>query len=288
MILVADSGSTKCDWIPISLGELLEKQSTVGFNPYFCDERFIMEGILSNSFLSDNRKNVKRVFFFGAGCSSDDRNALVSNALLKVFPSAEVLVDHDVYGSALATCGNDPGIACILGTGSNSCYFDGKNVHTNNYGLGYIMGDEGSGSYFGKKLITRYLYGILPDPIKTAFESRYVMDKEVMIEHVYSKPGANVWLASFAKFLSEFPNDAWVKDTVKKGFEEFFDLYVCGYPDYKSLPVHFVGSIAYHFEPILREVGASRSANVVKVIRRPVIGLAEFYAKKYFPSSGKS
>lgn len=282
MILVADSGSTKCDWIPIHDGDILEKQSTVGFNPYFCNEQFVVDGIKSNQFLAENCQSVTHVFFYGAGCSSGDRKALIARGLSNVFPKAEVKVDHDVFASALATCGDHPGIACILGTGSNSCYFDGQHVHENNYGLGYIMGDEGSGSYFGKKLVTHYLYGILPDPIKSAFESRFKMDKEVMIEHVYSKPGGNVWLASFAKFLSEFPDDPWVKSTVRKGFEEFFDLYVCGYPDYRSLEVHFVGSIAHYFEPILREVGASRSAKVVKVIRHPVKGLADYYRAKFF------
>lgn len=282
MILVADSGSTKCDWIPIKAEGDLEKQSTVGFNPYFCDEQFVVEGIKANSFLYDHRQQVTHVFFYGAGCSSDDRKALVARGLSQVFTSAEIKVDHDVFASALATCGDHAGIACILGTGSNSCYFDGKKVYTNNYGLGYIMGDEGSGSYLGKKLITHYLYGILPEPIKSAFEARYKMDKEVMIEHVYSKPGGNVWLASFAKFLSEFPDDPWVKNTVQKGFEEFFDLYVCGYPDFRSTEVHFVGSIAHYFEPVLREVGASRSANVVKVIRHPVKGLADYYRAKFF------
>jgi N-acetylglucosamine kinase-like BadF-type ATPase len=284
MILVADSGSTKCDWIPIEKGAILEKQSTVGFNPYFCDETFVVDGIKANPSLYGDRQKVERVFFYGAGCSSDDRKALIARGLKLVFPAAEIVVDHDVYASALATCGENPGIACILGTGSNSCYYDGVKVYENNYGLGYIMGDEGSGSYFGKKLITHYLYGILPDSIRMPFESRYAMDKEIMIEHVYSKPGANVWLASFAKFLSEFPEDEWVRSTVRKGFEEFFDLYVCGYPDYRNLETHFVGSIAHSFEPILREVGASRGANVVRIVRHPVKGLADFFREKYFPA----
>ncbi|MFM9026799.1 MAG: N-acetylglucosamine kinase, partial [Bacteroidota bacterium] len=267
MILVADSGSTKCDWIPIQEGALLEKQSTVGFNPYFCNDQFVIDGVKANTELYSFRDVVTRIFFYGAGCSSEDRKAVITRGLSQIFKFAEIRVDHDVYASALATCGDKAGIACILGTGSNSCYFDGKRVYENNYGLGYIMGDEGSGSYFGKKLITHYLYGILPAPIKSAFEARYRMDKEIMIEHVYSNPGGNVWLASFAKFLTEFPEDQWVEKTVRKGFEEFFDLYVCGYPDFRSLEVHFVGSIAHYFEPILREVGKSRSANVVKVIR---------------------
>jgi glucosamine kinase len=280
MILVADSGSTKCDWILIENGSIGEKSSTPGFNPYFCDEAFVLNGLNSNQELVAAKLSVKEVYFYGAGCSSPERNELIRQALNKFFVNSSITVDHDVFASVLATCGDDPGIACILGTGSNSCYFDGKIIHENNYGLGYIMGDEGSGSYFGKKLITHYLYGILPDPIKTAFEARYTMNKEIMIDNVYSRPGANVWLASFAKFMSEHPGDPWVRKTVRKGFDEFFDLYVCGYPNYRELDVHFVGSIAHCFEDILRETGADKEARVGKIVRHPIKGLADYYSNR--------
>jgi hypothetical protein len=263
--------------VPIENGAVGEKCSTVGFNPYFCDEEFILKELSASPELSGCRMRVKEVHFFGAGCSSAERNAVVARALGRFFQVAAVEVEHDVYASVIATCGDDPGVACILGTGSNSCYFDGAVIHHNNYGLGYVMGDEGSGSYLGKKLITHYLYGILPDPLRSAFESRYVMNKEIMIENVYSRPGGNVWLASFAKFLSEHPEDPWVKKTVRKGFEEFFDLYVCNYPGFKDLDVHFVGSIAHYFEPILREVGREKGVRTGKVIRHPINGLAEYY-----------
>lgn len=277
MILVADSGSTKCDWIKIDNGVIGEKTSTPGFNPYFCDEEFVLHGLGANQELTAIKSSVTEIYFYGAGCSSTERNEVVRKALLRFFTAAKVTVDHDVFASVLATCGDLPGVACILGTGSNSCFFDGKVIHHNNYGLGYIMGDEGSGSYLGKKLITHYLYGILPESIRNAFEKQYTMSKEIMIENVYSKPGANVWLASFAKFLSENPSDPWVKKTVRKGFEEFFELYVCGYPNYKKLDIHFVGSIAHYFEDILREVGAGCDARVGKVIRHPINGLADYY-----------
>jgi len=280
MILVADSGSTKCDWLPIANGSVGVKCSTVGFNPYFCDEAFVLKALEASPELSGLRHLVKAVHFFGAGCSSRERNAIIERALQRYFPEASVEVEHDVLASVLATCGDLPGVACILGTGSNSCYYDGAVVHENNYGLGYIMGDEGSGSYFGKKLITHYLYGILPDSIRRAFESRYVMNKEIMVENVYSKPGANVWLASFAKFLSEHPDDPWVRKTVRKGFEEFYDLYVCNYSDFRNLDVHFVGSIAHYFEKLLREVGSDKGVRVGKVIRHPINGLAEYYLSK--------
>lgn len=280
MILVADSGSTKCDWLPVSNGTVGTKTSTAGFNPYFCDEEFVLKELNGNTDLVAIREQVREVHFFGAGCSSPERNAKIEHALRRFFSSAEVEVEHDILASVLATCGDHPGIACILGTGSNSCYYDGKVVYENNYGLGYIMGDEGSGSWLGKKLITHYLYGILPPEIRRSFESRYAMNKEIMIENVYGRPGANVWLASFARFLSEHPRDEWVRQTVRKGFEEFFDLYVCHYPDYKSLDVHFVGSIAHYFEDILRDVALAREARMGKVVRHPINGLADYYRQR--------
>lgn len=283
MILVADSGSTKCDWLPIQHGAIGEKCSTVGFNPYFCDETFILKELNGSPELTAIRELVKEIHFFGAGCSSVERNAIVHRALKRFFPNANASVEHDVMAAVLATCGDEPGIACILGTGSNSCYFDGKVVHENNFGLGYIMGDEGSGSYFGKKLISHYLYGLLPDNLRVIFESKYVMNKEIMIEHVYSKPGGNVWLASFARFLTEHPDDPWVQKTVRKGFEEFYDCCVCTYKDYSTLDVHFVGSIAFYFESILREVGAEKGVHVRKVVRQPVNGLAAYYRSRITP-----
>lgn len=280
MILVADSGSTKCDWLPIAEGIVGTKTSTAGFNPYFCDETFVLKELNANPELSDFRERVREVHFFGAGCSSPERNEKIETALRAFFPSAEVEVDHDIMASVLATCGDQPGIACILGTGSNSCYYDGRLIHHNNYGLGYIMGDEGSGSWLGKKLITHYLYGILPDEIRHSFESKYVMNKEIMIENVYSRPGGNVWLASFAAFLSDHPQDVWVRQTVRKGFEEFFDLYVCHYPEYSKLEVHFVGSIAHFFQDILCEVAAAKGARMGKVVRHPINGLADYYKQR--------
>lgn len=284
MILVADSGSTKCDWVPVDQGKILPKTSTPGFNPYFCDETFVEKEILVNPELRAMRDQVTHIYFYGAGCSSEERNQIVHRGLSRVFRQAVIVVDHDVYASAVATCGDSPGIACILGTGSNSCYFDGKQVFPNNYGLGYIMGDEGSGSWLGKKLVTHYLYGILPASLRTRFEAKYVMNKEIMIANVYSKPGGNVWLASFAKFLSEAGDEEWVRRTVRQGFEEFFDLYVCGYPDYRQLDVHFVGSIAFHFQDILREVAESRQARMGRIVRHPVNGLAEYFSGKHFPA----
>ena len=280
MILVVDSGSTKADWLVASTDTSSQKYSTVGFNPYFHDEKFILNALNSHKDLSEIAYKVTNLYFYGAGCSSEDRIQIIKGALKKIFINAKIEVDHDVFASVRATCGDESGIACILGTGSNSCYFDGINIHKNNYGLGFIMGDEGSGSYFGKKLITHYLYGILPENLKIDFEKRYEMDKEIMITNVYNNSSANVWLASFAKFMTDHKDDPWVIKTVTKGVEEFYNLYVCGYPNYKELKTHFVGSIAFYFEDIIRMVGAKKEVTVGKIVRHPINALAEYFLSK--------
>lgn len=277
MILVTDSGSTKADWIVVDDKAPMRKFSTAGFNPYFHDEAFIVNELKLNSDLIGLSEKVSAVHFFGAGCSSPERNEIVRNALSKYFVNSKINVDSDMVGAVLATCGNDPGIVGILGTGSNSCYYDGKAIRKNNFGLGFIMGDEGGGSYFGKKLITHYLYGIMPENIRVKFDRQYEMNKEIMISNVYNNPKANVWLASFAKFFVDNREEEWVRKIVSKGLEEFFDLYICSYPESANVPVHFVGSMAYYFDEIIREIAGQKKVTVKKIIRHPINHLAEYF-----------
>ena len=282
MILVADSGSTKADWVIIDRSGPKEKVSTVGFNPYFHDEAFMLNALQNSKELSVIAANIEKVFFFGAGCSSNERNEIVNKALNNFFAKANISIDHDVLAAVLSTCGDGPGISCILGTGSNSCFFDGTKIYKNNYGLGFIMGDEGSGSYFGKKLISHYLYNILPLQLKQKFEKQFVVNKEIMIANVYNNPNANVWLASFAKFYIENKNDPWVIKVVTNGINEFFELSVCGYDNFEKYKIHFVGSIAFYFEEIVRSVGKEKKAQVDKIIQHPIGNLAEYFWRKEF------
>ena len=282
MLLVADSGSTKCDWIVIENGKAGTKLSTGGFNPNFCDAAFILDELNAKEGLADIRNKVKFIRFFGSGCSGPARNAIVSQPLQSFFPKADVEVHHDVLGAALATCGDQPGISCIIGTGCNASLFDGKDVVPNNFGLGYVLADEGSGTYLGKKLITAYLYDTLPAKLRSDFSSRYLLDRESVIEHVYSKPRANIWLASFAAFLSEHSSEAWVSKTVSKGFQDFFDLYICSQKDYRNLPASFVGSVAFGFRELLHEVASENGVTIGKIIRYPIEGLADYYSNRSF------
>ena len=223
---------------------------------------------------------LNELYFFGAGCSSARLKAIIAEGLQKYFKNAKVIVEHDLLACAYATCGDEEGIACIIGTGSNSCYFDGKKVHEKNYGLGYILGDEGSGSYYGKKLVTHFLYGLMPKHLHDVFFEQYRLDKNRIVSKVYNEPNANVWLASLATFLSSHKDDSYITDLIRNGMREFMELYVTHYDNYKNLPVHFVGSLAFYFETGLREVAASLDITVGKIIKQPVEELMNYFLKK--------
>jgi N-acetylglucosamine kinase-like BadF-type ATPase len=282
MILICDSGSTKADWILGVTDKVVLDFSSIGFNPFFHDADMIEKELLKMEEVHPIRNEVQSIYFFGAGCSSKERCEIVKDGLKRVFPLAYIEVDHDVLASAIATCGTEKGISCILGTGSNSCWFNGKDVLPNNYGLGYILGDEASGSYFGKLLLTHYLYGILPEDLTKEFNSVYgQMGKDFVIQQVYKMPGANVWLSSFARFLTDRKEHPWVKLQVRKGFDQFLDLFVCSYPEYKDVSVHFIGSIAYFFREILAEATAAKNIKTGKIIRKPIHDLAAHYLNQY-------
>ncbi len=280
MLLVCDSGSTKADWLLADGNKVSGPFHTIGFNPFFHSTDFVFDTLSAEGSMAPISDAVTEIRFFGAGCSSPERNEIIAAGLRKYFPRAEVHVDHDLLACAYATCGDDPGISCIVGTGSNSCFFDGKEVHEKNYGLGYVLGDEGSGSYFGKKLLTHYLYGLMPTDLSEDFDSSYMLTKNAIIDHVYRKPNANVWLASFARFLSTHRTHPWMQQLIRQGMREFMELYVCNYENYQKLTVHFVGSIAFHFQDELKAVASSLNIRVGKIIKQPVEELMLYYLNK--------
>ncbi len=282
MILVVDSGSTKADWIAGNKSEISGEFQTKGFNPFFHNRDFIFDEIKSNKGLFELRDRISQLFFFGAGCSSPARNEIIREALASVFTHAFVVVDHDMLGCAIAISGGKPGIACILGTGSNISFFDGKNISPVRHGLGYVLGDEGSGSYFGKKLLAYYIYRIMPSELENAFRLKYKLEKEEIISKVYQEPNANVFLASFATFLSDHNSHPYIQALVRSGIHEFFVTNVLSYPECKSTPVHFVGSIAHYFRNIIEDVALQFGIEVGTVARKPVNALAD-----YFLSGGK-
>lgn len=279
MLLVADSGSTKADWILTRSDDHKIHFRTKGINPFFLSETDIIQIFQNAPEIQEYINEVREIYFFGAGCSSPDRREIISNALSKVFKNAFVSVDVDIIASIYATCGTSPGICCILGTGSNIAYFDGTNIHDSKHGLGYILGDEGSGTYFGRQLVTQFLYETMPVELRSAFAKEYKVDKESVIKRVYQQPSPNSFLASFAPFMSEHIAHPYIIQLLNKGFEEFVETNIKSYPDYKSQVCHFVGSIAYHFHDVLNEVCQKHEIRTGKILKHPIDELSNFIQK---------
>jgi glucosamine kinase len=277
MILVADSGSSKTDWVLASDKQKPVKFSTGGLNPYFLTEKEVVKIVQEQAPVMVNHfPLIEEIYFFGAGCSSPDKREIISNALTQLFPRAFISVDSDLLGSAYATCGHHKGLVCILGTGSNISFFDGEDVGAGKHGLGYILGDEGSGTWFGKALITDFLYGIMPPDIHAQFYEAYKLDKDEVVNNVYFKKRPNSYLASFTRFLSDIKDTSYGKKLIEQGLLEFININIKSYPDYSEYTCHFVGSIAYFFGDELRTLCAANGISVGKIIRQPIDDLLDF------------
>jgi N-acetylglucosamine kinase-like BadF-type ATPase len=276
MILVADSGSSKTDWIlQLPDSKSLEFR-TKGLNPFYLNEKEIVKILNNTEAIIQNSSLITEVYFFGAGCSSPDRREVVSNALSSVFKNAFVNVEHDMLGSAYATCGKSKGITCILGTGSNIAFYDGEEVSFGKHGLGFILGDEGSGTYFGKKLLTSFLYGIMPPDLRKKFKDKYKIGKEIVLTEIYQKPDPNIYLASFARFMSEYKSHLFIKNLLAEGFREYIQSNIISFPESKMYPCHFVGSIAFHFQDILVEMCRENKIVAGRILAQPIHGLYNF------------
>lgn len=277
MILVADSGSSKTDWLLTQnsgdpLGFL-----TPGLNPYFLTEKEIVKILQDKAAdMLAHSAEVSEIYFFGAGCSGPDRHEIVSNALSTLFPKAYVSVDSDLLGSAYATCGHQKGICCVLGTGSNISFFDGESIHDGKHGLGFVLGDEGSGNWFGKVLVTDFFYGNMPSEVHALFENTYGLNKETVMQNVYQKPAANAYLASFARFLNVIRRTSYGQALLKRGLLEFIETNIKSYPEYNDHMCHFVGSIAHTFATELTVLCNENSIHIGKIIKKPINDLLNF------------
>lgn len=277
MILVADSGSSKTDWL-LSLPdqEPIEFRCS-GLNPYFLTEKQITKIVQEQvPELVAYGPQVTEIYFFGAGCSSPDRHEIVSNALSQVFTKAFISVDSDLLGSAYATCGKEKGFCCVLGTGSNISFFDGEDIHEGKHGLGFVLGDEGSGTWIGKKLVTDYLYGNMPADIEAAFKKEYDLQKDALMERVYQKPNANTYLASFSRFLALVRDTSYADNLIRDTLQSFIETNIKSYADHQRYKCHFVGSISAVFEHELRTLCAAQHIKVGKIMKHPVNDLLHF------------
>lgn len=279
MILVADSGSSKADWMLHTPNQIISFH-TQGINPYFANAQDIARILSKNKDIAPYAQQVTEVYFFGAGCLNPDKHEIVSNGLSSFFKNAFISVDHDLLGSAYATCGDKKGLACILGTGSNIAYFDGKTVFPGKHGLGFILGDEASGTYFGKKILVSYLHKTMPADLRETFTATYNINKDTVIENIYQKPFPNSYLAAFSRFLFHHKAHAFVQNILKEGFQEFIDTHIKEYKNHKSLECNFVGSISYYYQDELKSVFAANHLKIGKIIQKPIEGISEYILKR--------
>lgn len=280
MILVADSGSSQSDWmLALPDGKRLAF-TTKGLNPFFVNEKDIAKIIQNANEILPHAESVTEVYFFGSGCTSPDRREMVSNALSQLFTNAFISVETDLVGAAYATCGNRKGYIATLGTGSDVSFFDGEEVLPTRQGIGYVLGDEGSGVWFGKQLVTSFLYGAMPPDLAAEFEAKYRLNKEIVIKNVYQRAAPNAYLASFALFMATHADHSFVEELLKKGFTEFITTNIKPFPDHGDYVCHFVGSIAYFFIEQLREVCEQRGVKMGKVLSRPINELFNYVIQR--------
>jgi len=279
MILLADSGSTKTDWLLLNDdGQQVTRFASVGFNPFYQSQEVIAEG-LQAQVVPNVSGPVREVHFYGAGCADEATSRPARDALATAFPAAAIAVHSDLLAAARGLCGREAGIACILGTGSNNCLYDGEKIVNNIGSLGFWLGDEGSGGYLGKRLVVHYLHGELPTELHEAFRATFPdVARLSVLDRAYKQPFPNRYFATFAPFLSQHLEKPFVKGLVLNAFRVFLETYVVRHPGSGSLPVHFTGSVAHYFEGVLREVLVEKSLKLGSIQKSPMPGLIQYHA----------
>jgi glucosamine kinase len=276
VILIADSGATKAEWCLLNNG----KKKTVftpGLSPYFLTTDAIADLVRQQLVPKIKNTPIDAIFFYGTGCSNAENAKSVKKALLNVFPGVKISVDTDLMAAAKAVCGREKGIACILGTGSNSCYFNGRTIVKNSPGIGYVLGDEGSGAYLGKKVIQYYMYNTFDEELRARFDAKYVTTPAEILDNVYKKPLPNRYLASFTMFLAENRGHYMIENIIEDGLNDFFFQHLNKYNEVWKYPVNFVGSVADGFKDVIQTLCASYEFDLGVILKNPMQGLADYH-----------
>jgi glucosamine kinase len=279
MILIADSGGSKTDWRFIDKQGKISQASAPGFNPYYQPVDDLKKSV-KDIIMPKISDSVSKIFFYGAGVSSQKNQQTIRTAFLEFFPDAQIEIGWDLLAAARALCGHEPGIACIMGTGSNSCLYDGEKIVDNVANLGWILADEGSGAFMGKILLVDYLRNKMPADLASAFKARYPFSREEFLEKVYQEEKPSAFLGTFTKFIFHHLKDPYCYNLVYKSFEEFYVNNVMKYANYQNLKVHFTGSIAFYFSDILRQVANDKGITVKNILEGPIAGLTLYHQKE--------
>jgi glucosamine kinase len=278
MIIIADGGSTKTNWCLLNEEGQKVYFNTEGYNPYFSSTEYIIDSLRKNVPQDIAVGNVDEVYYYGAGVHNEEKAGIVKTALQSHFPNAKIFVGHDLLAAARALLGNNAGFAAILGTGTNTCIYDGKDVALNIDSLAYILGDEGSGCYIGKKLVSDYLRGYMPAEVREVFYDTYKLSADEIMDNIYSKPLPNRFLASFSKFVYDNPvNIEYSRNIVKSSFKDFFENLVIHYPNYQSYSFNCIGSVAYNFRNVLEELANHYGMKVGRIMRSPIDDLVKYH-----------
>ena len=275
MFIIADSGSTKTTWCLIDRDQCIKTCTTGGINPFQSGLDEIVH--LLETECTIPRTGISKIWFYGAGCAFPDKNRIVADALSRYFGVCEIQVNSDLLAAAHSLCGSGQGIVCILGTGSNSCYYNGNEIVQNVSPLGYVLGDEGSGNALGRKLLSDILKNQLPEEIRLAFFNTYRVTSGEILDHVYRKPCPNRYLAQYAKFVAAHIERPEIQMLARNCFREFFSRNVMQYNEAKVLPVHFTGSIAFHFSEIIKETAGEFGLTVGNITQEPMQGLVKYH-----------
>jgi N-acetylglucosamine kinase-like BadF-type ATPase len=280
MILIADGGSTKVDWIALDKNKQeIYRTKTKGLNPVLVSENKIFERIINNFELTRTKNKFDQIYFYGAGCSTPKLTQRLIDVLSKIFPNAKVFVQEDMLAAVYAASAGKEAIVCILGTGSNSTYFDGVIAHENVPSLGYTLMDEASGNFFGKRLLVDYFYKKMPLEIRKDFAASYNLDPDEIKRNLYIEDSPNTYLGSFAEFMFKFKDSKYIHQIIEEGFKLFFERQVLPFKKPVNIPIYFIGSIAYYFESVLHEVAKDNNLQIKGVIRRPINNLIAYHQK---------
>lgn len=275
--LIADSGATKAEWCLLK-GKKKKTIFTRGISPYLMNTEQIVKMLLKELKPKLKNERIAEIHFYGTGCSNAQNVKNIRVALKEVFPSVKKInIDTDLLAAARALCLQEKGVACILGTGSNSCYFNGKRIVKNSPGLGYVLGDEGSGAFLGRKVIQHYLYKTFDEELTARFDAKYKTSHIEILDQVYKQPLPNRYMASFALFLAENRGHYMIENIIEDSLNDFFFNHLYKYRESWLYPIHFTGGVAYAFKDVLKSLCAGYELQLGKVLKNPMQGLIEYH-----------
>ena len=285
MIAIVDGGSTKCDWVILNReGKEINKIVTNGFNPNIIDAHLIMGELEKSAELNSLKNNISKIFFYGSGCGIASNQQTVQNEFRIFFQNADVKVSEDLTAAAYAAYNGKPAIVCILGTGSNSCYFDGEKVRRDLPSLGFLIGDEGSGSAIGKLLLRRFFMKKLPADLHQEFVDTYALTIEDALKNMYHNPRANAYLGEFNKFVAERKKHPYFQNMIFDEMKNYLDYQVLHFPEAREAEINFIGYIAFIYEEILRAAAAELNLKIGTIVQKPIQSLVDYHRRYILPN----